>query len=75
MQKKRSISITQRKNSKKKTLPQKKKTCSICITSGGLGMMVQKSLFRKYSQVHFSELSMIDKCMEEAKRNKNDIHK
>jgi hypothetical protein len=63
MQKKRSISITQRKNSKKKTPSQNKKPCSICITKGGLGKLVQKSLFQKYSEGHISELRLIDKCI------------
>ena len=63
MQKKRSISITQRKNSKKKTPSQNKKLCSICITNGGLGKIVQKSLFQKYSERHISELQLIDQCM------------
>lgn len=59
--KKKSASLP--KLPKKKPL-QRKKKCSICSTDESMSLVVQNSLFRKYSQSHFSYLNIINNEME-----------
>ena len=68
MQKKRSISQSSRKkSSKKKSMVLKKAACSVCETKCGMVISTQNALYKKYSYVHMSELSLINKYVNEKK--------
>ncbi len=68
MQKKRSISQSSRKKSvKKKTIVLRKTLCLVCEPKCGMMILTQKSLYKKYSYHHMSELTAIDKYVNEKK--------
>ncbi len=68
MQKKRSVSQSSRKKSvKKKTIVLRKTLCLVCEPKCGMMILTQKSLYKKYSYHHMSELTAIDKYVNEKK--------
>lgn len=70
----RKKSICQKSKSKSKTTLQKKKDCIFCALNND-PIMLQKSLFQKYSKKHFSDLSIIDACIQSKKFVKPEVEK